>query len=70
MQGTPAQQSAFVVQDWPAAWHDVALHWSAPVGPGTHGLPLQHPAAAEQEFPAWMQPTPPSPVHPLPVHPV
>src|SRR5262249_19709013 len=37
MHGRPVQQSAFVVQDWPAIWQEVALHWS-PFGPATHGL--------------------------------
>lgn len=63
--GSPAQQSAFDVHDWPLIWHEVALHWSCPLGPATQGFPLQHSAAAEHAFPEEMQPVPPSMGNPV-----
>jgi hypothetical protein len=50
----PAQQSASVVHDCPACSQALGLHCSAPVGPGTHGLPLQHWLAAEHASRAAM----------------
>jgi hypothetical protein len=67
MQESPAQQSAFVVQDWPAISQAVGLHVSCPDVPvGTQGWPLQHSVANEQLFPTMMQPMPAS-LPPTPV---
>ncbi len=63
--GSPSQQSALVVHDWPLFSQIEALHWSAPVGPGTHGLPPQHSEADAHAVPAAMQPMPPSPLTPV-----
>ena len=59
-QGSPAQQSALVVHDRPLVWQEVGLHWSWPLAPGTHGLPLQHSFAAEQSCPEARHEAPPS----------
>jgi hypothetical protein len=63
--GSPAQQSAFAVHDWPAAWHDVPLHWSCPLALGTQGTPLQQSLAVEHALPVAMHPTPASPPGPV-----
>lgn len=63
--GRPEQQSALAVQLWPLDWHDVAPHCSAPLGPGTHGLPLQQSLAVEHAAPAATQPRPASPGTPV-----
>jgi hypothetical protein len=60
-QGRPEQQSAFVVHDVPDCWQAVLLHMSCPLALGTHGFPLQHSLAIEQELPELMHPMPPSP---------
>ena len=60
-QGSPEQQSALTVHDWPDCWQEVLPHMSWPLAFGTHGTPPQHSLAIEQALPALMQPMPPSP---------
>ena len=64
-QGSPAQQSALVVHDRPLISQELGLHWSWPLAPGTHGLPLQQSVAVEHAFPVATHPTPPSPGTPV-----
>jgi hypothetical protein len=60
-QGRPAQQSALFVHVWPLIWQEVALHWSCPLAPTTHGLPVQQSVAVEHALPVATHPRPASP---------
>jgi hypothetical protein len=64
-QGSPAQQSAFVVHDCPLAWQDVLPQTSCPFVPGTQGTPPQQSPAVEQALPVATQPMPASPPGPV-----
>jgi hypothetical protein len=64
--GRPAQQSAFVVHDWPLDWHEVAVHCSGPpFAPGTQGWPSQQSVDVEHAPFVATHPTPPSPPTPV-----
>lgn len=50
-QAEPVQQSAVVVQTVPVGSQEIALQLSAPVEPGTQGMPSQQSAAEAQLAP-------------------
>jgi hypothetical protein len=65
MHGSPGQQSALTVHDWPADWQTLGLHASCPLVLATQGRPPQQSVAVAQLLPEAMHPTPPSPFTPV-----